>query len=59
MSELDWKQAEEHLAEVRRQYTEIGAAGILGLTIVLNPLLVRLARGERTPELHAEIMATE
>lgn len=56
MTELDWKRAEEYLKEVRRQYCEIGMAGIPGLRISIDPLLVRFERGERTQELHSEIM---
>ena len=64
MSDLDWTKAEAHLQEVRRQYTEIGAAGVPGLTMVLNPLAVRLERAMRDPTLrtetlYAEIMATQ
>lgn len=59
MTEEQWKAAQAHLQEVRRQYVEIGAAGVPGLTLVLNPLLVRYERGERTQELYDEVMATE
>lgn len=56
---LDWAEAERHLQGVRRQYVDIGVAGLLGLRLTLDPLLVRYERGERTPDLHAEIMAVE
>jgi hypothetical protein len=59
VSEDQWKAAHDHIQEVRRQYTEIGASGVLGLTLTLNPLVVRYARGERTPELYTAMLATE
>lgn len=56
--ELNWDAAKKHLDEMRRMYTEIGAAGVIGLTLGLNPLLVRYERGERTRKLYNEIMET-
>lgn len=56
---LDWDKAKARIQEVRETYAAIGAAGIPGLAIVLNPLLLRLERGERTVELYDAIMATE
>lgn len=55
----DWEKAIKHLQDVRYWYTAIGAAGIFGLTFVLNPLLVRYEKGERTQELYDSIMNTE
>ena len=47
----DFRAAWDHLQEVRQQYVAIGAAGVLGLTLSLNPLVVRYEKGERTTEL--------
>ena len=58
-SSLEWLAAYEHLQEVRRIYVDVGAAGVPALSLSLNPLLLRYARGERTPELHAEMLAAE
>lgn len=55
----DFQDAYDHLQEVRKQYVEIGAAGMLGLTLSLNPLVVRYERGERTPELLEEMRNVE
>lgn len=57
--DLDWEEATNHLKEIRQQYTDIGGAGVPALTITINPLLIRFERGERTPELHREIMRLE
>ncbi len=59
MEELDWGAAKKHLDEMRIMYTEICAAGVLGLTLTLNPLIVRFERGERTQELYDKIMETK
>jgi len=58
-SELNWDAAEAHLREVRKAYAEIGAAGIFGLRVVLDPLQVRYEKGERTAELYEAIFNTE
>jgi len=55
----NWEQAEKHLKEVRRQYTEIGIAGMPALQISINPLLIRYENGERTDDLYKSIMACE
>lgn len=55
-TELDWKEAEMHLKEIRRAFTEIGTPGIPALTLFINPLLLRLERGERSKGLHDAIM---
>lgn len=57
MTNKDWEKAQARLKEIRQQYTDIGAAGMPALIITINPLLVRLERGERTEVLHNEIMA--
>jgi len=59
MSELDWEKAKKHIQEARMNYTEIGVPGLAALTITINPLFVRLEKGERTQELFDEIMALE
>jgi len=55
----NWEEAEKHLKEVRRQYTDIGIAGMPALQISINPLLVRYENGERTEELYESIIALE
>ena len=59
MNELDWELAKDHLDEVIKQYTAIGAAGLTVIRFFLNPMLVKLEKGERTQELYDEIMAVE
>lgn len=56
---MDWEKAYEHLQEVRVNYVEIGAAGVLALTLTLNPLVVRYEKGERTQELYDAMLAAE
>ena len=60
---LDWAKAEQHLRGVMKQYGELaGTPGVNvmpALTMVLQPLLKRFVEGERTAELHAEMMAVE
>jgi len=57
--DLNWDSAKEHLQEIRMRYTEIGAAGIMALTLTLNPLLIRYEKGERTQDLYDEMMSSE
>jgi hypothetical protein len=57
--EMNWETAENHLKEIRKAYVEIGAAGTFAIVAVLNPLLERFEEGERTEELHQEIMDLE
>jgi hypothetical protein len=59
MNNLAWEKAKDHLQETRQQYAEIGASGIPALTLILNPLLIRYEKGERTQELYDEIMESE
>jgi hypothetical protein len=62
MAELtkeNWDKAYNHLQEIRKDYTEIGASGVFALTLTLNPLLIRYAKGERTEELYREMMEVE
>lgn len=54
---LDWDKAQKYLKTMRHAYTDIGAAGTFGLTMVLNPLQIRFEKGERTQKLYDEIMA--
>ncbi len=53
---MDWEKAEEHLATCEKAYAEIGSAGYFALTAVIRPLRDRFNQGERTQELHDEIM---
>ena len=54
--ELNWEEAKERLDEVRQAYFEIGSAGLFGLRLNIDPLLVRYDRGERTQALYDDIM---
>lgn len=56
---LDWTRATEHLRDCREAYAGIGTAGMFALTVTIMPLTRRLELGERTPELHAEIMGVK
>lgn len=58
-TEQEWKKAKEWLDEVRQAYFDVGAAGLFGLRLSIDPLLVRYERGERTDELYDEIMELE
>jgi uncharacterized membrane protein len=60
MSEqFDWDRAFEHLQKLRELYAKLGAPGIPALNAVLNPLLLRYERGERTRELYEAMLSTE
>ena len=56
-AELDWDFAQTHLNETRKNYFDIGAAGVPALTAVINPLFLRFEKGERTVELHEAIIS--
>jgi hypothetical protein len=56
---MDWEKAESWLKEIENMYTEIGSAGYLALNCVIRPLRDRFNKGERTQELHDEIMSLE
>lgn len=51
-----WNEAKSWLDEVRQAYVDVGAAGLFGLRISIDPLLIRYERGERTEDLFEEIM---
>ena len=53
---MNWKEAEEWLYEIREAYIETGFAGSFALTLTINPLVKRFEDGERTQELFDEIM---
>ncbi len=55
----DWGKATARLKQIRRQYTDIGTAGLPALALTINPLLVRLERGEASLGLYDAIMALE
>ncbi len=55
----EWRKAYDYLQEVRTMYVEIGAAGLLALSITLNPLVVRYENGERTQGLYREMQGVE
>jgi len=54
---MDWKKAEKRLKTIRGLYTEIGVSGLSALQIVINPLLIKFEKGERTQELYNNIMS--
>ena len=54
--ELDWSEVEEHLEKVRYKYFKMGAGGIPALSKI-NHLLIQLDKGEKTCDLHDEIMS--
>jgi len=59
LTESDWQKAKKYLDEVRLNYTEIGISGTFALQAVINPLLFRYTKGERTQDLYDEIMSLE
>ncbi len=54
--ELDWDEAKKWLDRIRKDYTEVGTPGLIGLHVTINPLLIRYERGERTKQLYDDIM---
>lgn len=58
--ELDWAKAKQHFDDLRQQYQELeGTPGVnttLALRAVFDPLAKRFNAGERTPELHKEML---
>ena len=56
---MDWEKAEKYLNDMIQAYTEIGWAGMFGLTLTLKPLKARFDKGERTQELYDDIMDVE
>ena len=56
MSELDWDKAESHLKACESAYSEAGTAGMFAMRLTIMPARDRFNKGERTPELYAEIM---
>ena len=60
---MDWEQAENHLRATIKAYEElVGAKGdyvIPVLVFVIQPLLKRFIKGERTRKLYEAIMALE
>lgn len=61
--QLDWKRAEKYLETVERNYNSLkGVPGVnvtFAIRFVIDPLRERFNQGERTAELHTEIMALE
>lgn len=56
---MNWKEAGKHLYEVKSAYEEIGWTGSFALKLVIDPLILRFLKGERTEALYNEIMETE
>lgn len=52
----DWDEVKKYLDTIRQRYTDIGMSGLPALQAVINPLLIRFEKGERTTELYNEIM---
>jgi hypothetical protein len=63
IDDLDWGKAKDHFDEVREMYQELeGAPGVnttFALRMVFDPLAVRYNAGERTSDLHREMMSVE
>lgn len=56
---MNWEEAEKWLYEIQSMYQQIGFVGVFALGATINPLVKRYESGERTQELHDEIMALE
>lgn len=54
---LNWEEAENYLYVMKKAYEDIGWNGSFALSLVINPLVKRFEAGERTTELHEEIMS--
>jgi len=52
---MNWEKAKNYLYEIKREYENIGFAGVFGLSVTINPLVKRFEDGERTQELYDEI----
>lgn len=59
MDELEWKEAEEHLYEMKKAYEDLGWTGSFGLAMTINPIVKRYEAGERTESLHDDIWSIE
>lgn len=55
--DLDWEHAKKHIQEVREMYTSIGVNGLPALQTVINPLFIRLEKGERNYDLFDQIIS--
>ena len=55
--EVDWVRTEEHLKVCEAAYAEAGSAGRFVVTMYITPARDRFNKGERTQDLHNEIMA--
>lgn len=59
----DWDKAKNHFDKVRKQYQELeGMPGVnttMALRLVFDPLSKRFNSGERTPELHLEMLEVQ
>jgi len=58
-TDQEWEEAKDYLDECREIYTSIGVAGMFALRRIIDPLLIRYERGERTEELYDEIMGVK
>ncbi len=60
---MDWEKAKRHFDAVRKIYEDMeGTPGVnttFALRAVFDPLAVRYNNGERTQELHDEMLAVE
>lgn len=60
---LDWDLAKNHFDSTRQQYMDLeGMPGVnttIALRHVFDPLARRYNQGERSSELHAEMLAVE
>ena len=54
-----WDRAEDKLQKIKVMYASIGPSGNPALVLTIIPLETRLAQGERTASLFAEIMELE
>ena len=58
---MDWEKAKKHFDEVRQDYMDLeGCPGVnttLALRLTFDPISKRYNRGERTKDLHDEMMA--
>ncbi len=63
VEELDWEVAKEHFDAVRKIYQDLegepGANTTFALRVVFDPLAIRFNRGERSAELHAELLGVQ
>lgn len=63
MTEMDWDKAKQHFDKVRKEYQDLeGTPGVnttFALRVSFDPLARRYNNGERSQELHTDMMSVK